>query len=82
MIYSAQSADAMAGDIAKLRLAAVVADPQDWGPAQIAAAQRAGTLGLSATGDLAHTSIRPVDGIAAMGPGPHRESPHNRGSNF
>jgi long-chain acyl-CoA synthetase len=72
MIYSAQSADAMAGDIAKLRLAAIVADPQDWSAVQIAAAQSSGTLGLSATGDLAH-SISPVDGIAAMGPGPHRE---------
>jgi long-chain acyl-CoA synthetase len=72
MIYSAQSADAMAGDIAKLRLAAIVADPQDWGAAQVAAAQSAGTLGLSATGDLGH-SISPIDGLAAMGPGPHRE---------
>jgi len=78
MIYSAQSADAMAGDIAKLRLAAIVADPQDWGPAQIAAAQSAGTLGLSATGDLAD-GIRLVDGIAAMGSGPHREPPAQPG---
>src|SRR5580698_7259542 len=78
MIYSAQSADAMAGDIAKLRLAAIVADPQDWAPAQVAAAQSAGTLGLAATGDLGNP-MKPVDNIASMGAGPHREPPEQPG---
>jgi acyl-coenzyme A synthetase/AMP-(fatty) acid ligase len=78
MIYSAQSAEAMAGDIAKLRLAAIVADPQDWGAVQIAAANGAGTLGLSATGDLAN-SISPVAGIESLGIGPHREPPAQPG---
>jgi acyl-coenzyme A synthetase/AMP-(fatty) acid ligase len=78
MIYSAQSANAMAGDIARMRLGAIVADPQDWGPAQIAAAQSAGTLGLAATGDLADP-IKAVDGIASMGAGPHREPPAQPG---
>jgi acyl-coenzyme A synthetase/AMP-(fatty) acid ligase len=77
MIYSAQSAEAMAGDIAKLTLAAVVADPQDWGDLQVAAAKRAGTLGL-ATGDL-DQPVWPVDGISAMGPGPHRAAPPEPG---
>lgn len=78
MIYSAQSADAMAGDIAKLRLAAIVADEQDWGAAQVAAAKEAGTLGLVATGDLAEP-IRPVSGIDQLGPGPHRAPPEEPG---
>ncbi|HTJ63717.1 MAG TPA: class I adenylate-forming enzyme family protein [Alphaproteobacteria bacterium] len=77
MIYSAQSAEAMAGDLTKLKLAAVVADPQDWGDLQIAAAKGAGTLGL-ATGDL-DKPIRRVDGISAMGPGPHRAAPAEPG---
>ena len=78
MIYSAQSPEAMAGDIAKLRLAAIVADPQDWGGPQVAAARECGTLGLAATGDLAEP-MRPVEGIATLGPGPHREPPAEPG---
>jgi acyl-coenzyme A synthetase/AMP-(fatty) acid ligase len=77
MIYSAQSAEAMAGDISKLRLAAIVADPQDWGAPQVEAARAHGTLGL-ATGDL-EQPIRPVEGIATLGPGPHREPPAEPG---
>ena len=77
MIYSAQSAEAMAGDIARLRLAAIVADPQDWAAPQIAAAQGAGTLGI-ATGDLAEP-FGLVDGISAMGAGPHRAAPEQPG---
>jgi long-chain acyl-CoA synthetase len=78
MIYSAQSADAMASDIAKLGLAAIVADPQDWTAPQIAAAKQSGTLGLSSTGDLSRP-IEPVSGIDAMGPGPHRAPPEAPG---
>ncbi len=77
MIYSAQAPEAMAGDIAKLRLPAIVADPQDWGEPQIAAARRAGTMGL-ATGDL-ERPLRPVDGIGQVGSGPHREPPAESG---
>jgi long-chain acyl-CoA synthetase len=78
MIYSAQSADAMAGDIAKLTLAAIVADPQDWAAPQVAAARAAGTLGLATADDLAQP-IRPVAGIAALGLGPHRAPPEQPG---
>jgi acyl-coenzyme A synthetase/AMP-(fatty) acid ligase len=78
MIYSAQSPEAMAGDIAKLRLAAIVADPQDWAAPQIEAARQCGTLGLAATGDLA-LPIHPVEGIARLGAGPHREPPAEPG---
>jgi len=78
MIYSAQSPEAMAGDIAKLRLAAIVADPQDWGAPQVVAARGCGTLGLAATGDLARP-MWPVEGIAELGMGPHREPPAEPG---
>jgi acyl-coenzyme A synthetase/AMP-(fatty) acid ligase len=78
MIYSAQSAEAMAGDITKLRLAAIVADPQDWAAPQVEAARGVGTLGLSATGDLADP-IRPVEGIGTLGPGPFRDPPREPG---
>jgi acyl-coenzyme A synthetase/AMP-(fatty) acid ligase len=74
MIYSAQSAEAMAGDFAKLKLAAVVADPQDWGELQVAAARRTGTLGIAATGDM-DRPMEPVEGVSVMGPGPHRAAP-------
>ena len=77
MIYSAQSPDAMAGDIARLRLAAIVADPQDWAAPQIAAAQSAGTLGI-ATGDLT-APFKAVEGIGTVGAGPHREPPEQPG---
>jgi acyl-coenzyme A synthetase/AMP-(fatty) acid ligase len=77
MIYSAQSPEAMAGDIGRLRLAAIVADPQDWAGPQVEAARACGTLGLS-TGDLARP-IRPVEGIATLGAGPHRDPPSEPG---
>ena len=48
MIYAAQSPDAMAGDIARLGLAAIVADPDDWSDAQRAAAAEAGSLAVAA----------------------------------
>lgn len=47
MIYSAQSADAMAADIGRLGLAAIVADPDDWSDLQRKAASRAGSLAVS-----------------------------------
>ncbi len=78
MIYSAQSPEAMAGDIAKLRLVAIVADPQDWAGPQIEAARAAGTLGLAATGELGEP-IRAVENIAKVGAAPHREPPAEPG---
>jgi acyl-coenzyme A synthetase/AMP-(fatty) acid ligase len=78
MIYSAQSADAMASDIAKLALASIVADQQDWAAPQIAAAKSTGTLGLVATGDLADAIVA-VPGLDVLGPGPHRAPPEEPG---
>jgi long-chain acyl-CoA synthetase len=47
MIYSAQSPDAMAADVAALRLAVVIADVSDWTPALRAAVGETGGLGLA-----------------------------------
>jgi acyl-CoA synthetase (AMP-forming)/AMP-acid ligase II len=50
MIYAFQSEEAMAGDIRRLRVPAIVADAQDWSPATIAAAREVGCAGLSIVG--------------------------------
>lgn len=49
MIYSYQSAQAIAREIATLRLSAILADPQDWSDAALEAASRSGAaaIGLS-----------------------------------
>lgn len=47
MIYSFQSAAAIARDIERLELAAVVADPEDWTEPVLAAARRTGTAGIA-----------------------------------
>ncbi|MCV7366431.1 AMP-dependent synthetase [Mycolicibacterium duvalii] len=46
MIYSFQSAQAVAGDIEKLALSAIVAEGRDWSDAAVAAADRAGSAGV------------------------------------
>ena len=46
MIYSFQSAAAIARDIERLDLAAVVADPEDWTEEVVAAAVRTGSAGI------------------------------------
>jgi acyl-CoA synthetase (AMP-forming)/AMP-acid ligase II len=51
MIYSAQSAEAIADDVRKLRLAAVIADRQDWTALVTAAAREARTSGFALTHD-------------------------------
>jgi long-chain acyl-CoA synthetase len=50
MIYAFQSPEAMADDIRKLRLPAILAEAQDWSPATIAAARGLSCLGLSVLG--------------------------------
>ncbi|WP_231751092.1 class I adenylate-forming enzyme family protein [Mycobacterium sp. NAZ190054] len=47
MIYSFQSPDAIAGDVEKLNVSAVVADPEDWTEPVVAAAARTGAAGLA-----------------------------------
>lgn len=46
MIYSFQSPEAIAADIEKLALSAIVADPQDWSEPVVEAARRAGSAGV------------------------------------
>jgi long-chain acyl-CoA synthetase len=47
MIYSFQSPDAIGRDIEKLNLSAIVADEEDWTDEVVAAAERAGSAGVS-----------------------------------
>ena len=62
MIYSFQSAEAIARDVEKLDLAAVIADEEDWTPPVSAAAQRIGAAGVAiSTRDL---TVGLVDGLA------------------
>src|SRR6266849_4909387 len=51
MIYSAQSAEAIANDVRKLRLPAVIADTEDWSAGVAAEARATGTFGLALTHD-------------------------------
>src|ERR1700730_5949109 len=61
MIYAFQSADAMADDIRKLRLPAVLAEAQDWSTATIAAARELSCLGLSVIGTS--DTVTPIPGL-------------------
>jgi long-chain acyl-CoA synthetase len=51
MIYSAQSGQAIANDVRKLRLPAVIADSRDWTGAVMDAAREVGTSGFALTHD-------------------------------
>ena len=46
MVHAFQSPEAIAGDLARLRAIAVVADEEDWTPAVIAECRRIGTMGI------------------------------------
>ncbi len=61
MIYSFQSPDAIAGDVERLNLSAVVADPQDWTEPVVAAAARVGSAGLAIS--LTDPAVSCVDGL-------------------
>jgi acyl-CoA synthetase (AMP-forming)/AMP-acid ligase II len=63
MIYSAQSPEAIAADILRLRLPAIIADAQDWTPATRTAAKAAGSLGIALTGH----KDRPVEAVQDPG---------------
>jgi long-chain acyl-CoA synthetase len=47
MLYSSQSAEAIAADIRRLRLPLVIADSDDWTPQTLEAARAAGTAGIA-----------------------------------
>jgi long-chain acyl-CoA synthetase len=66
MIYAFQSPQALAADIARLGLAAVIADMDDWRPAPVAAARDAGSIAL-ALSDAAEGGVRIVEGTAPAG---------------
>ena len=51
MIYAFQSAEALAGDVRRLSLPAIIGDLQDWGSAVREAAAQTGTLGLALGGE-------------------------------
>jgi long-chain acyl-CoA synthetase len=61
MIYAFQSPEAMADDIRRLRLPAVLAEAQDWSAATIAAARELGCLGLSVLGTS--DTVTPLPGL-------------------
>lgn len=66
--------DKIAADLKKMRVAAVIADPQDWEvPAIKQAAQEIGALGINAT-SLPGMQISLVPGMEKPGPGPHHEA--------
>lgn len=71
MVYSMQSPEAIARDIRDLRVAAVVADQEDWTPATITAAAEAGSVGI-ALSMAAGPTVAAVQGLERLGPGPHR----------
>ncbi len=67
MIYSFQSPAAIAGDVEKLRLPAVLAEDEDWTEPVIAAAAAAGSAGVR----ISSTDAYLVDGLTHS----HAESP-------
>lgn len=72
MIYSYQSAAAIAADVERLHLGAVVADTQDWTNPVIEAAHRAGTAAVSLSPDSiavlrAHRGARADRSLAQAG---------------
>ncbi len=61
MIYSFQSPEAIARDIEKLNLSAIVADAQDWTVPVVAAAKHAGSAGVAIS--LTSPLVTTVDGL-------------------
>ncbi len=70
MINPMQPSQAIASDIARLRLQVIVGDESDWAtPGLVEAARAAGTLGIQLTANGAEL----VPGLEAAGPGPFRD---------
>ncbi len=61
MIYSFQSAEAIARDVEQLNLSAVVADREDWTAPVVAAARRLGSAGVALS--LTGPTVAAVDGL-------------------
>ncbi|MDB6061023.1 MAG: AMP-dependent synthetase [Verrucomicrobiaceae bacterium] len=77
MIYAFQSPEAMANDVEELRFAAVIADRDDWTPTVIAAAQKAGSLGIAISAQ--HERVTLVAQLAQVGAGPFAKKPEEPG---
>jgi acyl-CoA synthetase (AMP-forming)/AMP-acid ligase II len=64
MLYSAQSSDAIAADIRRLRLPLVIADTEDWTPQTLEAARDTGSAGIALSQNqgalLAHTNLHVI----------------------
>ncbi|MDV3126582.1 fatty acid--CoA ligase family protein [Mycobacterium sp. 21AC1] len=69
MIYSYQSATAIARDIETLSLPAVLADSQDWTPEVVDAARRTGTAGMALSDHPLDLSMTTAPGAAQPDPG-------------
>ncbi|HEY3694969.1 fatty acid--CoA ligase family protein [Phenylobacterium sp.] len=76
MIYAYQSQEAMGRRMAELKLPAVVAGAQDWGPATIGACRANGAFGLALQPDGAPT---PVEGLAFRRDAGQARAPSPRG---
>ncbi|MDB5971439.1 MAG: AMP-dependent synthetase and ligase [Hydrocarboniphaga sp.] len=77
MIYAFQSPEAMARDVAKLQLAAVVADREDWTAPVIEAARAAGSLGIAIA--ITGERVALVPQLSTLGAGPFRVAPAEPG---
>ncbi|HLG88447.1 MAG TPA: class I adenylate-forming enzyme family protein [Alphaproteobacteria bacterium] len=71
MLHAFQSPEALATDIGNVKLAAIIAERQDWSDAAVAAARDVGTVGVALTGELG-SALAIVPGLDRLGPGPHR----------
>jgi len=73
MIYTLQSGEAVANDIRKLRLAAVVALADDWTELAIESAREVGTIGIRCEGrNSLRLSVQP--GLEVLGAQDHRQA--------
>jgi acyl-CoA synthetase (AMP-forming)/AMP-acid ligase II len=66
MIYSFQSPEAIARDIEKLRLSAIIADREDWSDAVVEAAKTTGSAGVAISST--RPTVSAVDGLARRDP--------------
>lgn len=73
MVYSAQSPRALAANLADLAAPAIIADAQDWSEEAVAAAARAGAIGIVLSTDpAAPIALHPA--LSRPGAGPFRPS--------
>ena len=73
MIYTLQSGEAVANDIRKLRLAAVVALADDWTELAVESAREVGTIGIRCEGrNSLRLSVQP--GLEVLGAQDHRQA--------